>query len=293
MGLEELRPAKVAFGSAAVTVNLTRARGTEMVSPATHALSSLHGAEVGRPTGPAELLLTRPMITLLGQFDVRWSDERFILPRASQRVVAFLGVHNRPLPRAFVAGTLWPSYSDHRSHANLRSALWRLRHPAQAILQPSRQVLQLRDDVVVDSRQLVHLAHRLLDPATACTPLELSASALNRLSCDLLPDWDDEWVVIEREHLRLLRIHALEALAERLVVGGKHRLAVEAAMIAVRAEPLQESANRALIRAHFVQGNVSLGIRQFERFRALLRSELGLDPSSQLRQLVEDVAKSY
>ena len=52
------------------------------------------------------------------------------LPLTSQRVLALLALHDRPLQRTYVAGMLWPDYPEHRSVANLRTALARL--PLQA-----------------------------------------------------------------------------------------------------------------------------------------------------------------
>jgi len=42
---------------------------------------------------------------------------------ASQRLLAFLALRQRPLSRTLVAETLWPDTSDARAHASLRSAL--------------------------------------------------------------------------------------------------------------------------------------------------------------------------
>jgi len=38
---------------------------------------------------------------------------------------------------------------------------------------------------------------------------------------------------------------------------------------------------------HLAEGNQSEAVREFERYRALLHTELGLDPTPRLRRLVE------
>src|SRR5437867_4028183 len=65
---------------------------------------------------------------------------------------------------------------------------------------------------------------------------------------DLLPDWYDDWVALERERLRQLRVHALEQLCDRLLVAERFGEATEAALAASRTEPLRESPQRLLIR---------------------------------------------
>jgi len=52
------------------------------------------------------------------------------LPLGIQRLVAFLAIHNRPLLRLFVAGSLWIDSSEEHANANLRTALWRLHRVA-------------------------------------------------------------------------------------------------------------------------------------------------------------------
>ncbi|HEY6203669.1 MAG TPA: bacterial transcriptional activator domain-containing protein [Candidatus Limnocylindria bacterium] len=79
---------------------------------------------------------------------------------------------------------------------------------------------------------------------------------------ELLADWCDEWVLLERERLRQLRLHALEVLTQRLVTVGRYADAMEVALAALRSEPLRESAHRAVISVHLAEGNRSEALRQ-------------------------------
>ncbi|MGW1987567.1 AfsR/SARP family transcriptional regulator [Streptomyces collinus] len=103
---------------------------------------------------------------------------------------------------------------------------------------------------------------------------------------DLLPGWDEEWLLPERERLRQLRLHALDALAEALVREGRPALALEAAWESVRAEPLRESAHRAAVSAHLAEGNLSEAVRHYRSFQRLLREELGVEPSARLTRML-------
>jgi DNA-binding SARP family transcriptional activator len=69
-------------------------------------------------------------------------------------------------------------------------------------------------------------------------------------------------VLVERERFRQLRLHALEALCRRLTGDGLHAEAVDAGIAAIAAEPLRESAHRALMSAHVAEGNRGEAMRQ-------------------------------
>jgi DNA-binding SARP family transcriptional activator len=109
------------------------------------------------------------------------------------------------------------------------------------------------------------------------------------LSVDLLPDWYDDWAVAEAEEWRQLRLHALDALAERLTAGGRFADATSAALAAVKAEPLRETAHAALIRVYLAEGNRAEALAAYEQYRAMLDSELGLEPTALIRSLIEDL----
>jgi len=229
-------------------------------------------------------------VSLLGGFQLWWGGRPLPgVPRVSQRLLAFLALHGGVVNRATIAGTLWPDASERHAYANLRSALVRLERASRSVLQASRLELRLAEGVTVDIRQFRALARRLLDPGMVLQPSDLGLDTLAGLSADLLPGWYDDWVLSEAEDWRQVRLHALEALANRLTAIGRWGAAAAAAGAAVRAEPLRESANAALIRVHLAEGNQSEAVRQFERYRALLAAELGLEPTLGLRRLVQDL----
>lgn len=223
-------------------------------------------------------------ISLLDGFELRCAGESVPLPMAAQRVVSFLALHTRPLHRAFIAGTLWFSGSECDAQACLRSALWRVRRacPVTVVI-ASRTHVQLAPNVAVDVRDQVVIARRALD----CT-VEFEDIATHQLEGELLPDWYDDWLSIERERLRELRLHALEALAVRFAESGQYAEAIEAAFAALRGDHLRESAYRTLVRVYLTEGNRSEAIRVLARYRELLRRKLGIDPPPDLDELVRD-----
>jgi DNA-binding SARP family transcriptional activator len=225
----------------------------------------------------------RISLSLLNAFELR-SDGRLVrLPLTAQRLLAFVALHEHPVRRAYVAGTLWIDAPEERAGASLRSSLWRLNRPGHQLIVTTSRHLRLAPAVEVDLRRAVALARRLLEGSTDRRDLEGAEAALG---ADLLPGWYDEWLLFEREHFRQLGLHALEALAERLVRAGDVGRALEAALAAVRTEPLRESAHRTLIRVHLAEGNRCEALRQYELCRRLLRERLAIEPSEQLHELL-------
>lgn len=224
------------------------------------------------------------VLELMSGFELRHGGKPVLLPLSAQRLVAFLALQDRPLLRLYVAGTLWLHTSEARANASLRSALWRLQRHGSCVVCATSRHLSLAPAVEVDVRRAAASAHRVMRARTALEPADAHEV---RRSGELLPDWYDDWLVVERERFRQLRLHALESLADRLAAEHRYGEAVEIGLIAVAAEPLRESAHRAVITIHLAEGNVGEAIRQYEAYRVLVDRQLGIGPSEGLRRLVD------
>lgn len=226
-------------------------------------------------------------VSLLGGFLFSVDGDALLgISAGSQRLLAFLALRERTTTRNLVAGSLWPESTDDHANASLRSAVSRLDKPSRQAVQVTAVDLGLAEGVVVDVHHSRSLARRLIDQGAERDDRDIGSAAVSALSGDLLPGWYDDWAVIAAEDWRQLRLHALEAVAERLTAADRLAEAGAAALAAVRTEPLRESARAALIRVHMAQGNQSNAIGEFERYRVLLRAELGLEPTALLSRLL-------
>lgn len=207
----------------------------------------------------------------------------------SQRLLAFLALRDRTLTRLQVAGSLWPESTDAHAGASLRSAVSRLDGPVRRAVTVTAVDLSLAEGTAVDVHHSRALARRLIDRDAPQSDSDIGAAAVSALSDDLLPGWYDDWAVLAAEDWRQLRMHALEAVAARLTAADRLAEAAAAALTAVRAEPLRESARGALVRVHMAQGNQSGALEEYERYRVLLRADLGAEPTSLLRDLLGDL----
>jgi DNA-binding SARP family transcriptional activator len=266
----------------ALAIDSAAACGLGGFSMALNAPSATQALDIR--TSPASVATPSVQLGLVNGFELSSDLQPVWLPLNCQRLIAFLALQDRPIQRAYVAGTMWPEASEMRAAANLRSSLWRVNRLNCRVIEAIGPLLRLASNVAVDFRKISKLVRRVLEGAINLTEADLGSIAA---AGELLPDWyDADWVLVERERFRQLRLHALELLSQGLVEAGKFAQAVQASLAAVHAEPLRESASRALIRAHLAEGNRVEALRQYSAYRRLLRSELGLSPTPQMEQLV-------
>jgi SARP family transcriptional regulator, regulator of embCAB operon len=232
---------------------------------------------------------THLRVSVLGGFKLEEEGVSVLLPDGSQRLLAFLALNGHPILRSEAAGTLWPAVTDDHASSSLRSALGRLSPRARASVLASRKEIGLSHDVEVDLWDSRDLADLLTTAARASPAFEPGVDVVGDLSNEILPGWYDDWVLVEAEAWRQVRLHALEALADSLSERQQYAEAATAALAAVRAEPLRESPRAALIRVHIAEGNPSEAIREFAQYGELLRLELGIEPTERLRALVSEL----
>jgi DNA-binding SARP family transcriptional activator len=222
-------------------------------------------------------------LSLLGGFGLTVGPRQVSLGVNAQRVLALLALSGRPQTRDVLASRLWPEAYQPRALAYLRTALWRVRQAHPRAVRASHNLVGL-GEVEVDYQTLETRARNMF---TGGAPLEELAALSHRLfEHELLPGWDEEWLMLDRERYRQLRIHALESLSVQLTAAGQYALAIDTAYAAIGAEPLHEAARAALIQAHLSEGDRAEALRQYATYRDLLLREVGLTPSAELTALL-------
>ncbi|GAA1662225.1 hypothetical protein GCM10009744_65030 [Kribbella alba] len=103
---------------------------------------------------------------------------------------------------------------------------------------------------------------------------------------DVLPGWPDNWLLLPREELQVLKVHALDAAGNNALTAGHFGDACHLARIAISLDPLRESSNRLLIQIYLREGNPVDAVRHYRLFAARLRDEIGADPSPDTTALV-------
>jgi DNA-binding SARP family transcriptional activator len=239
-------------------------------------------AEHVAPSASQLLGQSRLAIQLMGRFRVLAGLRPLALPTCAMRVVAFLALYPVEYQRSHVAGQLWPDVTEQRARANLRNAVWKANTTVDGLVEGDPETIRLRENVEVDVVALRATARDLLERSH---PMHVSISP-DIFADEMLLGWEDDWALFERERIKQLCLHALETLSLLHLEAGFPAAAIDAALLAVRLEPLRESAHRAISRAHLEEGNVAHAVLQFEAYRELLDRELGLLPSEGYHQLL-------
>src|SRR6476620_1650501 len=226
-------------------------------------------------------------IDLLGGFNVR-VDGRSIarLPSArQQQLIAFLVLQARsgPIPRQRVSGTLWPDSTDVQSQTNLRRELHHLREAwprLEALIVSESRTLAWREDpsAVVDLVAFERAADRGLEGNLAA--LQEAASLYQG---DLMPDCADEWIQPDRERLHQRARLVLGRLVAALEQDRAFGEAIERGRQLIRLDPLDEQAWCALMRCYACQGDRATALHLYQECAALLKTELGVQPSAATR----------
>jgi DNA-binding SARP family transcriptional activator len=231
---------------------------------------------------------TSRCIHLMGRFRLYRDETAVELPANESRLVAFLALHPGQQRRSFVAGRLWPEITEQRARANLRNAVWKTNVAVCDLLDCGVDTIGLAPGIEVDVETIRQIADALLHRDAVPDP----TSYAEILGQEMLLGWDDDWALFERERVKQLCVHALEKMSERCLETGAFASAIDAALFAVRLEPLRETAHRAVSRAHLVEGNPAQARRQYEIYSNLLASDLGIEPSPAYRELVSFTAQS-
>jgi len=218
-------------------------------------------------------------IQLLGGFELHGPTGVIEVTPGVQRLLAYIALQGGSVARSRAARELWPSVPAGQAGANLRSALWRARRLGP-LVRPGPTTLRLDPCVFVDVE--------LLAPGRALGGrLGQVGRFTSGFNLELLPDWSDDWVSMERERLRHLGLQVLDEQVAELLSRGRVSEALDTALRAIRLEPLRESSHQTLIRLFLEAGNRSAAISHYEGFVDLLRDELDLGPDPRTTALVQ------
>jgi DNA-binding SARP family transcriptional activator len=210
-----------------------------------------------------------------------------------QRLLAYLFLHHPThLSRQHLAFLFWPDSSERQARTNLRNLLHRLHQNWPEMthwVDTSRPEIEWRADepIEVDVAQFTDALDTANETADSSARERHLRGAIKLYGGGLLPDSYDDWVLHERERLRLLYAQALEELSRLLEDERRYAEAIDFSQRLLRHEPLQESTYSHLMRLYALAGDRAAALRVYHTCASTLERELGVEPSSQTREEYE------
>jgi len=252
--------------------------------------------------------MARLSIYLLGPFHVvrDGSPVTSFESDKARALLAYLALEtDRPQPRAYLAGLLWPNCPEQNARHDLRQALSNLRHSIADVdatppyLQITRDTIQYNRqsdywldvqafDALLDACQ--EHAHRRFDLCPSCIERLHQVVALYRGSFlqgfspgESLPF--QEWMLLLEERCHRRAAGALSQLVRCYARRGEHELALRYARRHVALEPWREEAHRHIMRALALSGQRNAALIQYQHCCRILADELQVQPERETTEL--------
>ncbi len=224
--------------------------------------------------------------------------------RKAVALYCYLAVTGQKHSRDALATLFWPEASQRRARASLRSTLWSLnKTPLEEWLLVDAETVSLDPDASLDldvaqfeellavSRQHDH------PPSEICADcLEPVVKAVSLYQDDFmagftLPDAPafDEWQFFQANELRELLAGALKRLLQFYSAEEAFDRAIAYARRLVTLDPLHEPAQVALMQLYARAGQQAAALRQYQVYEGTLDAELGVEPSSEVTALYEQI----
>jgi DNA-binding SARP family transcriptional activator len=241
---------------------------------------------------------------LLGRFEASLASKAVPAlqrPSKAQELLGYLLVlGDRPQRRDRIAEALWPESRGSASRKCLRQALWQL----QTILERDCGGCPLLD---VDQEWLVlapcrtaRIDVRELEAAYE-EAREVGSDALTdgqvarlraAVACyrgDLLESSYQDWCIFERERLKSTYL----LLLDKLLLHAEARRRWEDALLygglILRYDRAHERTHQRMMRLHYLAGDRTAALRQYEACEGALERELGVRPGQQTAELYEQI----
>ena len=231
-------------------------------------------------------------LALLGKIEVQIDRQPLTALTAlkAKALFVYLAVTGAAHSRASLAALLWSDVPEETARANLRTALYALRKHLGDYLVTDRRT------VAFDQSAPYWLDTAVFTSACAGETFEDWETAVSLYHDDFLNDFYvpdaplfEEWVMLEREHYRLLLLTTLGRLSHACLETAVYPAGIQYARRLLRLDSLREEGHRQLMQLLAASGKRSQALAQFDLCRELLAEELGVSPSAETLALYEQI----
>lgn len=208
--------------------------------------------------------------------------------RKAQELLAYLLLNRRPHARETLASLLWGELPTAQARSYLRKALWQLQSALDAqgarLLQADAEWVHIdaAAELWVDVAAFEHAVALVSDVAgeeLAEAQASAARGAAQLYRGDLLDGSYTDWCLYERERLQQAYLALLDKLMGHCEAVGAYDQGVAYGAAALRHDVAREQTHRRLMRLHYLAGDRTAALRQYERCAAALQRELDVEPT--------------
>lgn len=244
-------------------------------------------------------------VRVLGRLVVQYDGRTINTTDSSkaQELLCYVLLHRSSShARELLASLLWAESADLQARKNLRQTLWQLQSAFDAAGGSAQARLLQQDadrvsvnpaaDLWLDAAELEQAyaavqrtPGRDLDDATA----RAVAAAVDLYEGDLLEGCYQDWCLVERERLQVIYIALLDALIGFHAARRQYESGLTYGGRVLQLDHARERTHRQMMRLHYLAGDRTAALRQFDRCAAALQRELNVRPARQTRALYEQI----
>ena len=221
--------------------------------------------------------------------------------RKAEALLFYLAVNQQPYTRSALAGLFWPEVAEADAKNNLRRVLPRLRALLGDYLRIDRQMVAF-DCQAAYWLDVERFTATLAPFRQAAPPAALDfgpvAQALALYQGEFLAGFYvraapafEEWMLTQREQLRLLALRGLTALADFYITQGAHSAGFAATQQLLALEPWSEAGHLQQMVLLAQMGQRAAALAQYEQGRTLLAAEFGAQPLPLLTAFYEQLKR--
>jgi len=206
--------------------------------------------------------------------------------RAARHLAFLLATHPDGLRRERAIAILWPEVSEDKGNSLFHSTLYRVRRVLgkDAVLRRGGSYfLNPAVSAWCDVAEFETLASQGNRQGEVAHAARARAIALYRTA--FLPTLEGDWSLERRESLHTTMVNLLIREGRYLARRQEASAAEEMFKRAQRMDPYDERAYRGIIWCHAVRGDRAGAIRAYRQCARTLRSQLGVEPSNETRDL--------
>ncbi len=242
-------------------------------------------------------------VRLFGKLSIDCGDDALegVIPGKAKELLCYLLTHGqRPTARESLATILWDDCTTEHSKQYLRKALWQLQSAlcrsgkvtGPVLLVDSHWVsVSPKADIWVDVTEFERACAVAQGPLGRAdrSSLDTLETAINLYRGDLLEGWYQDWCLYDRERLQNICLVVLDKLVAYSEEHHEHEKGINFATRILRSDRAHEIAHQHLMRLRYLSGDRAGALRQYEQCAAILKEELGVQPSERTREIYQQI----